>query len=68
MSITDPQAQFEALLAKLVMKCLSPKKEPWKTLGRWKITHTRHFGRDAFQLNICWFFAGRKFKKFALRL
>jgi hypothetical protein len=68
MGIIDPQAQSKALLARLVMKGLSLRKKPWKTLVRWKMTHTQHFGRDALQLNICWFFASRKFKKFALRL
>jgi hypothetical protein len=68
MGIIDLQAQSKALLARLIMKGLLARKEPWKTLVRWKMTHTQHFRRDALQLNICWFFADRKFKKFSLRL
>jgi len=41
LGLIDPFLQTQALLAKLMVRCLAPGEEPWKSLLRYKIEQGR---------------------------
>jgi hypothetical protein len=54
LGIIDPKAQSEVLLAKLLVKGLAPRGEPWKEIIRHKTNYTQLpiHGRDPQMSNI----------------
>jgi hypothetical protein len=65
LGIIDPKAQSEALLAKLMIRGLSPGGEPWKELIRSKVAQIKllvhSMGPDTSDVN--WIFAAPKLKR-----
>ncbi len=65
MGIADPKSQFEALLAKLLIRGLTPGGEPWKELVRHKADQTRLsvHGKGPNNPDFNWLFAAPKLKR-----
>jgi hypothetical protein len=65
LGIIDPKAQSEALLAKLMIRGLSPGGEPWKEIIRSKVNQIKlpvhNMGPDTSDVN--WIFAAPKLKR-----
>jgi hypothetical protein len=63
--IIDPKAQFEALLAKLLVRGLAPGGEPWKEILRHRAdqVHLPVHGKGPSIPDINWLFAAPKLKK-----
>ncbi len=65
LGIIDPQAQFEALLAKLMIRGLSPGGESWKEIIRSKVDQIKlpvhNMGPNTSDIN--WIFAAPKLKR-----
>jgi hypothetical protein len=65
LGVTDPKTQSEALLAKLLIRGLSPGGEPWKELVRHKANQTRLpvHGKGPSNADLNWLLAAPKLKK-----
>ncbi|KAH9540231.1 hypothetical protein CY35_15G100400 [Sphagnum magellanicum] len=65
LGVTDPKSQSEALLAKLLVRGLSPDGEPWKELVRHKADQTRLpvHGKGPTNPNSNWLFIAPKLKR-----
>jgi hypothetical protein len=65
LGIIDPQAQSEALLAKLLVRGLALGGEPWKEILRHRAdqVHLPVHGKGPSNSDINWFFAAPKLKK-----
>jgi hypothetical protein len=65
LGIIDPKAQSEALLAKLLVKGLTPGGEPWKEILKHRAdqVHLPVHGKGPSILDINWLFVAPKFKK-----
>jgi len=65
LGIIDPKAQSEALLAKLMIRGLSPGREPWKEIIRSKVDQIKlpvhNMGLDISDVN--WIFVAPKLKR-----
>ena len=58
----DPMLQTQALLAKLVVRGLSPGNEPWKKLLRYKIDIGRPLGDAKWHESPTWLFFSKGIK------
>ncbi len=65
LGIIDPKSQSEALLAKLLVRGLAPRGEPWKELIRHHADQTKLpiHGKGLNTTNIHWIFAPLKLKR-----
>jgi hypothetical protein len=65
MRVIDPKAQSEALLAKLLVRGLSPGAEPWKEILRYRADQIQLpvHGKGPRNHDINWLFATPKFQK-----
>jgi hypothetical protein len=65
LGIIDPKAQSEALLAKLFVRGLALRGEPWKEILRHRVdqVHLSMHGKGPNIPDINWFFAAPKFKQ-----
>ncbi len=65
LDIIDPKTQFEALLAKLLVRGLAPGDEPWKELIRHHADQTKLLvnGKGPCTSDINWIFAAPKLKR-----
>jgi hypothetical protein len=65
LGIVDPKAQSEALLAKLLVRGLTPRREPWKEILRHQANqvHLPVHGKGPSIPDINWLFAAPKLKQ-----
>jgi hypothetical protein len=65
LGVTDPKSQSETLLAKLLVRGLSPNGEPWKELVMHKANQTKLLvhGKGPTNPNFNWLFAAPKLKR-----
>jgi len=65
LGIIDPKTQSEALLAKLLVRGLAPRGEPWKELVKHRVDQTKLLvhGKGPSTPDINWIFVAPKFKR-----